>query len=306
MSEHYHTSIMTKQCIDALCIKPDGIYVDATFGGGGHSKAILDQLGSNGKLFGIDQDPDALKNTTTLEGEPFQFIPSNFRHIKRYLKLYGVAEVDGIMVDLGVSSHQIDQKERGFSTRFDGPLDMRMDPHLSTTAADIINLYSSKELTDLFKKYGEVKNARVLTQKIIKDRAIKPYETTQELATSIRELAPRGKSNKYLAQVFQAIRIQVNDELGALKSLLEEAATLLKKGGRMVVLTFHSLEDRIVKNFFMYGNSEGEPKKDLYGNLIRPFKPVTRKPIIADETEILENNRARSAKLRIAEKTTEQ
>ncbi len=292
---------MLQECIDGLAIKPNGIYVDLTFGGGGHSKEILKHL-TNGKLFGFDQDDDAKKESESIQNDQFEFVNANFRYLKKYLRLYGVKHVDGILADLGISSHQIDVPERGFSTRFDAALDMRMDQNSDLTAEDIINDYSEKELIDLLSRYGEVKNARTLASAIISERVKARIKSVDELKAILEKYARPGKQFKYFAQVFQALRIVVNDEMGALKEMIEQALEVLKPEGRFVVMSYHSLEDRPVKNFFAKGKFKGEVEKDFYGNMIRPLEPITRKPMVASDEEIKLNNRARSAKLRIAKK----
>jgi len=300
---NYHEPVMLNDCIEGLDIQSDGIYIDVTFGGGGHSKAILDKL-ETGKLYAFDQDQDAAANAEVIDHPCFEFIPSNFRNLKRYLKLYGVKEVSGILADLGVSSHQFDVPERGFSTRFEAELDMRMDQDSELTAREVLNTYSEKELHKLFGLYGEVRNARNLASAIITQRANQPLNKVSELKEVLNKLAPRGREFKYYAQVFQAIRIEVNDEMEALEDLLEQSSSLIRPGGRLVVLSYHSLEDRLVKNFIAKGKFFGDVEKDFYGNDLKPFKAINRKPILAGEEELLINNRARSAKLRIAEKLT--
>ncbi|WP_033316861.1 16S rRNA (cytosine(1402)-N(4))-methyltransferase RsmH [Pontibacter roseus] len=297
----YHRPVMLQECIDALAIKPDGIYVDVTFGGGGHSALIASKL-TTGKLYSFDQDRDAQEQSKKIENPAFTFVRANFRDLKKYLRLYRVKEVDGILADLGVSSHQFNVAERGFSTRFDGPLDMRMDPEAGTPASEIVNTYSQEQLHRLFGIYGEVKNAKTLASVIVAQRARKPIETIGDFKQAISSCTPRGKENKYLAQVFQALRIEVNDEMKALEEMLEQAAEMLKPGGRLVVMSYHSLEDRLVKNFIAKGKFFGEVEKDLFGNEIKPLEAVSRKPIVPSEQELLENSRSRSAKLRIAEK----
>ena len=296
---NYHKPVLLHQCIDFLQIKPDGIYVDVTFGGGGHSKEILKHL-TSGHLYAFDQDPDAHQNI--IDNEHFTLIPSNFRHLKNSLRFKGVRQIDGLLADLGISSHQIDEPERGFSLRFEGPLDMRMNPDKSFDAKTLINTYSLEELTRIFKDYGELNKAYYLAKAIVLAREEEEIKTTQNLKKVLDSFAPKHKSGKFWAQVFQAIRIEVNDELGALYELLNQGTEVLKSGGRMVVMSYHSLEDRPVKNFFRTGNIKGEQEKDFYGNLIRPLSPVTRKPVVADDNEINENPRSRSAKLRVAEK----
>ncbi|MEQ8581269.1 MAG: 16S rRNA (cytosine(1402)-N(4))-methyltransferase RsmH [Marinoscillum sp.] len=296
----YHTPVLLAQCIDALDIKPDGIYVDVTFGGGGHSKEILSRL-DTGMLYAFDQDADAKANAEAFrQNRSFTFVESNFRHLKRQLRFYGVKQVDGILADLGVSSHQLDEGQRGFSTRFDGALDMRMDQGAAVTARDIVNDYEQDDLIHILSAYGEIKNARTLAAAIIRARGSKAITRNEELREVALKVAPRGKEMKYLAQLFQAIRIEVNDEMGALREFLEQTAEVIRPGGKLVVMSYHSLEDRPVKNFVNSGNMKGQVEQDFYGNVIRPFTPVTRKPIIPDEEEIERNKRARSAKLRIA------
>ncbi|MCC5936213.1 MAG: 16S rRNA (cytosine(1402)-N(4))-methyltransferase RsmH [Lunatimonas sp.] len=295
----YHIPVMLEACIQGLNIRPNGIYLDLTFGGGGHSRAILAHL-EEGHLYGFDQDSDAVANVP--DDDRFTFVQANFRDLKRYLKLYDVFEVDGILADLGISSHQIDEPERGFSTRFDADLDMRMNQSGDITAAIILNTYDENELHKLFGQFGEVKNAKSLARAIVSERANKPIQTVEHLKSLLEKFAPRGKQFKYFAQVFQALRIVVNDELGALKDMLEQSAELLKPGGRLVVMSYHSLEDRLVKNFIQKGKFHGEVEKDFYGNIQRPLDPVTRKAVTADEAEVKANSRARSAKLRIAKK----
>jgi len=297
----YHVPVLLKECVDGLNIKPDGIYVDLTFGGGGHSKEILKHL-TTGHLYSFDQDPDARKNAEEITSSSFTFIDANFRYLKRYLKLHGVTKVDGILGDLGISSHQIDEGTRGFSTRFDAELDMRMDQQSPLTAKEILRTYSEEKLHKLFGMYGEVKNAKTLANAIIQARNRGKIETTGELISILKPLAPRGADFKYAAQVFQALRIEVNDELKALEEMLLQAGEVLNKGGRLVIMSYHSLEDRLVKNYIAKGKFYGEVEKDIYGNFTRPFEPVNKKPLEAGEEEVKANPRARSAKLRIAEK----
>ncbi|MFD2245662.1 16S rRNA (cytosine(1402)-N(4))-methyltransferase RsmH [Pontibacter ruber] len=300
----YHRPVLLNECIEALAIKPDGVYVDVTFGGGGHSSLIVSKL-ETGKLYSFDQDRDAEEQAKKIESPAFQFVKANFRDLKKYLRLYRVKEVDGILADLGVSSHQFDVAERGFSTRFEGPLDMRMDPHATLTAKDVLETYSEEQLHRIFGIYGEVKNARTLARLVVEQRARQPIETIGDFKKAISSCTPKGKENKYLAQVFQALRIEVNDELKALEEMLEQAAEVLKPGGRLVVISYHSLEDRLVKNFIAKGKFFGEVEKDLFGNEKKPLDAVNRKPITPTEQELLENSRSRSAKLRIAEKRAE-
>jgi len=295
----YHKPALLEESIEGLNIKESGIYVDATYGGGGHSNVILEKLKS-GKLFIFDQDIDALKNST--ENKNLFTIHANFRYMKEELNAKDITSVDGILADLGISSHQIDTPERGFSTRFDAPLDMRMDTTEAQTAADIVNSYTVSKLTLIFSEYGEIANAHRLAHIIAKAREIQPIHTTGELINSIKECTPAQYPNKYLAKVFQALRVELNKEMDVLKDLLKQSAELLNVGGRLVVISYHSLEDRLVKNYMRAGNFEGIPVKNMYGHDIRPFKPITRKPIVPAELEIESNNRARSAKLRIAER----
>lgn len=294
----YHEPVLLEECIDGLNIKPDGVYVDMTFGGGGHSKAILTQL-NGGKLFGFDQDADALENAKEITYPGFTMIEANFRHARRYLKMYGVQQVDGILADLGVSSHQINSPERGFSTRFQADLDMRMDTKSPLTAKTVVNTYTEDQLHRIFGMYGEVKNAKTLASTIVKERFSKTIHTVNDLKGILSKFAPRGRENKYYAQVFQALRIEVNEELKVLEEMLQQSALLIKPGGRLVILSYHSLEDRLVKNFINKGVFYGEAEKDMYGNISTPFKPVNKKPVEASEEEVARNNRARSAKLRI-------
>jgi 16S rRNA (cytosine1402-N4)-methyltransferase len=295
----YHIPVMLAQCTEGLAIDPNGIYVDVTFGGGGHSREILKHL-DKGHLYGFDQDSDALANAP--EDERFTFVQANFRDIKRYLRLYGVKQVDGILADLGISSHQIDEPSRGFSTRFSGNLDMRMNQSAELSAKVVLNTYEEGKLHKIFGIYGEVKNAKTLAQAVVAERAAKPFETTEGFTAFLKKFAPRGKEYKYFAQVFQALRIEVNDEMGALEEMLLSAVELLKPEGRLVVMSYHSLEDRLVKNLMAKGKFQGEVEKDFYGNLIRPLEPVTRGAVVADEQELLANPRSRSAKLRVAKK----
>lgn len=297
----YHRPVMLEQCVEALNIKPDGTYVDVTFGGGGHSLKILEQL-REGRLIAFDQDDDARKEAEKIKSRSFTFCQANFMYLKKYLKLNGVTEVDGILADLGISSHQIDSPERGFSTRFDGPLDMRMDKNITQTAAGVLNEYPEEELHKIFGMYGELKNARTAARLVAQQRVNKPFARTEDLKSALREIAPRGKENKYFAQVFQALRIEVNDEMKALENFLHQSGEVLTTGGRLVIMSYHSLEDRMVKNYMNKGKVFGDVEKDFYGNEIKPFETLTRKPIEASEEEISENSRARSAKLRIAEK----
>lgn len=302
----YHAPVLLHETIEALAIRPDGTYVDATFGGGGHSGALLQHLGDTGRLFSFDQDEDAQRNAgqPPFAGNPrFLFIRSNFRFLKRHLRAEGVrpGSVDGIMADLGVSSYQLDTAERGFSYRFEAPLDMRMNTAEGPTAAEVLNTYPADALQNLFSQYGEVRNARTLAQACVQLRAQKPFRSTGDL-TELCEKHSMGERWRYLSQVFQALRMEVNDELGALAALLQEARDMLAPGGRLAVITFHSIEDRMVKNFIKTGNVEGEVVQDFYGNIERPFEIIAKKPIEAGAAETKDNPRARSAKLRVAAK----
>ena len=295
----YHTPVLLHECIEALNIKPEGTYVDVTFGGGGHSSVILSQLGSEGKLIGFDQDEDAQRNA--LYDPRFQLIRANFSEVKSFLRLHGHLPVDGILADLGVSSFQFDTAERGFSFRFDGQLDMRMNRGAAKDAREVLMTYSAEQMQQMFSEYGEVRNSKTLALAIVDARAVKPIETIAELKL-IAETHRMGEMHKYMAQVFQAIRIEVNDELGALKKFLQQAHEVLVPGGRLAVITFHSLEDRLVKNYMKHGTFEDEPDKDFFGNFERKFKLITKKPIEATPEEQRKNSRSRSAKLRVAEK----
>ncbi len=296
----YHHPVMLQECIEALNIKPDGVYVDVTFGGGGHSREILKHLGPQGRLLAFDQDADAQKNLP--KDDRLTFIDQNFRYLKNNCRLQGAISADGILADLGVSSHQFDQPERGFSIRFDANLDMRMDQAGALTARDVINSYTEEQLHRIFGIYGELKNAKSLARTLVTVRLNKSIQTVADLKNAIGPLIPKGKENKYLAQVFQALRIEVNQELEALKEFLEQSVDVLKSQGRLVVMSYHSLEDRLVKNFIAKGKFYGEVEKDFFGNQIKPLESLTRKAIVASEKEVKENNRARSAKLRIAVK----
>ena len=301
MGSTYHKPVMLKECIAALKINPEGIYVDVTFGGGGHSLAILENL-RGGRLISFDQDEDAKKQAELIQSRSFTFCQANFMYMKKYLKLNGVTHVNGILADLGISSHQIDSPERGFSTRFDGPLDMRMDRGAATSAADLLNTYSEADLHKILGMYGEIKNARTAAKMIVQQRVTKPFSRTEDLKAALQPIAPRGKEFKYFAQVFQALRIEVNTEMKALEDFLHQCGEVMAPQGRLVVMSYHSLEDRMVKNFINKGKVFGEVEKDFYGNEIKPFEAVTRKPVEASEEEVESNNRARSAKLRVAEK----
>ncbi|POY41544.1 16S rRNA (cytosine(1402)-N(4))-methyltransferase [Flavobacterium alvei] len=295
----YHNPVLLHPTVDGLNIKPDGIYVDVTFGGGGHSKEIMKRLGPNGKLFAFDQDEDALANA--LANERFTLINENFRFIKRFLRFYGVKSVDGILADLGVSSHQFDVAERGFSTRFDAELDMRMSQKNDLNAYRIVNEYDDINLKRVFLDYGELKNAPALARTIVEAREHHPIKTTDELKDVLAKYLPERVRNKILAQIYQAIRIEVNQEMDVLKEFLEQSLEILNPGGRLSVISYHSLEDRLVKRFMKNGMFEGEPERDFFGNFSVPFKTIG-KLIVPDDAEIKTNNRARSAKLRIAEK----
>ena len=303
MSESsYHTSVLLQECLSGLAIKPDGIYVDVTFGGGGHSKAILAELGPEGRLYAFDQDPDAWKQADLIDDERLTLITANFRYLEKYLRLQGVKQVDGILADLGVSSFQLDAAERGFSTRFDGPLDMRMGPSASTSAAEVLNTYSAGDLQKLFGMYGEIKNAKTLALAVVQARTQKPLETTGEFKEILFKLAPRNKEFRYFAQAFQAIRIEVNQELKVIEEFLEQSPKVLAPGGRLCVISFHSLEDRLVKNYIRTGDCFGKEDKDMFGVVHKPLESEIRKPITASEDELKVNPRSRSAKLRIASK----
>lgn len=296
----YHNPVLLNECIQGLDIKENGIYIDATFGGGGHAAEIAKRL-KNGTLIAFDQDKDALNNLKQ-ENENIKIINANFRYMRRYLKEQGVTKVDGILADLGVSSHQIDTPGRGFSTRFNAALDMRMDANSAVTAAEVVNTYPVARLQKIFSAYGEITNAGTLSRTIGEARQHNKINTTSDLVIAIERCVPKHGTNKYLAQVFQSLRIEVNQEIDALKDLLRESNEALKEGGRLVIISYHSLEDRLVKNYMRYGNFEGIPDKDIYGRDICPFKMLTKKPIEPAEEEIENNSRARSAKLRIAEK----
>jgi len=299
MKMEYHNPVLLIDTVEGLNIIPNGVYVDVTFGGGGHSKEILSRLDSNGKLFGFDQDEDAWNNK--LQDERFTLIQENFRYIKRFLRFYGIKQVDGILADLGVSSHQFDVPERGFSTRFDAGLDMRMSKKNDLDAYKVINQYDDANLKRVFFDYGELKTAPALARTIIEARAIKSINTTDELKLVLQRFLPEQFKNKILAQIYQAIRIEVNQEMDVLKEFLEQSLEILKPGGRLSIISYHSLEDRLVKRFMKNGLFEGEPERDFFGNFSVPFKLIGKLIVPSDE-EIKINNRARSAKLRIAEK----
>lgn len=301
VSNPYHIPVLLQACVESLQINPGGVYVDLTFGGGGHSKEILKHLGENGKLVSFDQDADAAKNVPG--DNRIIFIQQNFRYLKNYLRLNGISKVDGILGDLGVSSHQFDVAERGFSIRFDGDLDMRMNQNSDLSAYDVVNEYDEKQLTFIFKTYGEVDNAYKLAKTICEAREIEPIQNTNQFKQVIANCTPKFETNRYLAKVFQAIRMEVNQEMEALKECLTQCVEVLKPGGRLVVMSYHSLEDRLVKNIMKTGNIEGREEKDIiFGTSKKVFKLIGSKPIVPDEEEIKNNSRARSAKLRVAEK----
>lgn len=306
MTNEYHTPVMLAEAVEGLAIRPEGIYVDVTFGGGGHSRSILKALGSGGRLYAFDQDGDAAECASALMrecvggGPSFTFINENFSHLKAFLRLHGVRRVDGVLADLGVSSHQFDTAERGFSTRLDGELDMRMNRQASLSARELVNNSDEEELCRLLRLYGELPNARQMARAIVKWRAEAEIVTTGDLKAAVSKHLPRGMENKYLAMLFQALRIEVNGELEALKVMLQQAAELMEDGGRLVVISYHSLEDRLVKNFMRSGNFEGKVEKDFYGNPLSPMRQV--KKCTASEEEVSRNSRARSAMLRVGEK----
>lgn len=293
----YHKPVLLEESIEFLAIQPDGIYVDVTFGGGGHSRLILSKLNSKGRLIAFDQDADALSNVP--EDERLILIPQNFRYIKRFLKLHHIVKVNGILADLGVSSHQLDKAERGFSYRFEADLDMRMNQAATIKASDILNTYNAGKLQQLFSEYGEVRNAKTLAQGLVQQRSSKRYKTIADLLYVVEPLI-RGNRPRYLAQVFQALRIEVNEEMEVLKEFLRDSKEVLDTDGRLVVISYHSLEDRLVKKFFKTGNCEGEVKKDFYGNIERPFNLITKKAFTPSAEECKINSRARSAKMRVA------
>lgn len=301
VSNHYHIPVLLQACIDNLQIKPNGVYVDLTFGGGGHSKEILKHLGENGKLVSFDQDEDAARNVP--DDDRLIFVQQNFRYLKNYLRLNGITKVDGILGDLGVSSHQFDVAERGFSIRFDADLDMRMNQSSDLSAYEVVNEYDEKKLAFIFRTYGEVDNANKLAKLICSAREEAPIKNTGELKEAIKNATPKFETNRYLAKVFQAIRMEVNGEMEALKECLTQCVEVLKPGGRLVVMSYHSLEDRLVKNIMKTGNIEGKEEKDIvFGTSTKVFKLITSKPIVPTKEEIENNSRARSAKLRVAEK----
>lgn len=293
----YHVPVLAGESIDALAIKPDGIYIDATFGGGGHSALILDALGDNGRLLGFDQDGDALRNVP--EDDRFTFVQHNFRFMKRFLRLHRVEKVDGILADLGVSSFQLDEGQRGFSYRFEADLDMRMNQSTGDTAASILNEYGERELVRVFSELGEVRNSKTLAARIVEARRDHPLQTIGDFLALLEPLI-KGQRLRYLSQVFQALRIEVNDEMGALQDFLMQSLEVLQPGGRLAIITYHSIEDRMVKRFMKAGNMSGEPDKDFYGNIHRPFDLISRRAILPEQEELRRNPRSRSAKLRIA------
>ena len=299
-AETYHTPVLLQESIDGLDIKPDGVYVDVTFGGGGHSKEILRRLGKNGRLYGFDQDEDAEKNIP--DDDRFTFVRSNFRYLTNWMRYYDVEHIDGLLADLGVSSHHFDDKTRGFSFRFNAPLDMRMNKRSGMTAAEVLNSYSEEQLADIFYIYGELKNARKIASAIVKARETKSINTTDDLLQIAEKLLQREREKKDAAKLFQALRIEVNHEMDALKEMLDGASKVLQEGGRLSVITYHSLEDRIVKNFMKAGNVEGKVKQDFFGRTEAPFRAVSNKVITPSDEEQQRNPRSRSAKLRIAEK----
>lgn len=296
----YHVAVLLRESVDGLDIKPGGIYVDVTFGGGGHSREILRRLDKTSHLYSFDQDADAENNIVS--DERFTFVRSNFRYLRNWMRYYGVEHIDGLLADLGVSSHHLDDESRGFSFRFDAPLDMRMNKRGGKTAANIVNEYSEEQLSDIFYLYGELKNARKIASQLVKVRQEHLIETTGDILNTIGSLFPKDREKKEMAKLFQALRIEVNHEMDALRDMLNAASDLLGKGGRLSVITYHSLEDRIVKNMMKAGNVEGKVKQDFFGRIEAPFKTFNNKPIIPDEEELARNPRSRSAKLRIAEK----
>lgn len=302
--ETYHKPVMLHECLEALGIKPDGIYVDMTYGGGGHSREIVKLLRGKGHLYGFDQDLDAMAGAMT--DDRFTFVRSNFRYIKNWMQYYDVEGVDGILADLGVSSHHLDEAERGFSFRYDAPLDMRMNQTARLTAAKVVNEYSEEELSNIFYLYGEMKNSRKLASTIVKARQQNEIKTTGQFADLMRPLLGRDREKKDLAKVFQALRIEVNGEMKVLEQMLKSAIEVLKPGGRLVIMTYHSLEDRMVKNLMKSGNIEGKVEQDFFGNILSPIRPVKKGVITASEAELEENPRSRSAKLRIGEKVETQ
>lgn len=303
-SPTYHVPVLLKQSVDGMAVRPDGIYVDVTFGGGGHSREILSRLGAEGHLYSFDQDADAERNIPDADGR-FTFVRSNFRYLTNWMRYYGVDGVDGILADLGVSSHHFDDETRGFSFRFDAPLDMRMNGRAGLTAADVVNRYDEESLARLFYLYGEMKNSRRLAAAIVRGRADRPVVTVADFVELVRPLTGREREKKDMAKVFQALRIEVNHEMDALREMLDAAVRVLRPGGRLVVLTYHSLEDRMVKNYMKSGNAEGKVEQDFYGNRLAPLRPVNNKVVVPGEAEQAANPRSRSAKLRVAEKLSD-
>jgi len=302
MTNAYHVPVLLDASIEALRLGDgSGAWMDATFGGGGHSRVILENLNEKGVLFGFDQDPDAVANT--LDDKRFTLVEANFRYAKQFLSLHGVENPKGILADLGVSSHQFDTAERGFSLRMDGPLDMRMNPEIGISAAEVIDEYTWEELMVVLRMYGEVNRPDRVAREIVAAHNVTPIITTEDLVKVLSKMAPGGRENKFYAQIFQALRIEVNDELAALKELLEQSSKLLKPGGRLVVISYHSLEDRLVKHFMRSGNFEDKVEKDIKGQIHAPFVPISRKAIVASPEEVMNNPRARSARLRVAERT---
>ena len=302
MTNAYHVPVLLDASIEALRLGDgSGAWMDATFGGGGHSKVILENLNEKGVLFGFDQDPDAVANT--IDDKRFTLVEANFRYAKQFLSLHGVENPNGILADLGVSSHQFDTAERGFSLRMDGPLDMRMNPEIGISAAEVIDEYTWEELMVVLRMYGEVNRPDRVAREIVAAHHTEPIKTTEDLVKVLSKMAPGGRENKFYAQIFQALRIEVNDELAALKELLEQSSKLLKPGGRLVVISYHSLEDRLVKHFMRSGNFEDKVEKDIKGQIHAPFAPISRKAIVATPEEVMNNPRARSARLRVAERT---
>lgn len=302
-AEGYHVPVLLRESVGGLDIKPGGVYVDVTFGGGGHSREILSRLGDQGRLFGFDQDEDAEQNI--VDDDRFTFVRSNFRFLKNWMRYYGIDQIDGLLADLGVSSHHFDDETRGFSFRFDAPLDMRMNKRSGMTAADVLNIYGEEQLSDIFYIYGELKNARRIAAAIVKARAGKRIETTSDLMEATEKCFQREREKKDTAKLFQALRIEVNHEMDALKEMLNDARDLIREGGRLSVITYHSLEDRLVKNMMKAGNVEGKVEQDFFGRSESPFRQIGGKVIVPDEEEQQRNPRSRSAKLRIAEKVKE-
>ena len=298
----YHVPVLLKESVDGLNIGKGGCYVDVTFGGGGHSREILSRIDKQGHLYGFDQDADAERNAEGLDAAKFTFVRSNFRFLKNFLKYHGVEQIDGLLADLGVSSHHFDDSERGFSFRFEGKLDMRMNQRAGQTAADVVNTYDEKQLADVFYLYGELKQSRKIASAIVRARQGKPIETIGDFLEVVKPFFRNEREKKELAKVFQALRIEVNHEMDALREMLKEATEMLRPGGRLVVITYHSLEDRMVKNLMKTGNVEGKEDKDFFGKVNTPFKLVNRQVIVPTDEEMAKNPRSRSAKLRVAEK----